>query len=116
MSGIVLKFANDTQYQQFIQQVRDEVIKEISVPKSNNENWYTVRNQIEKKLKADYKLYTSKWSTAQQGIYSVFKLAFNVSRIESLSTKDDALVNQFNNDLFNLIDKYREKQQSEKLA
>jgi len=116
MSGITLKFANDMQYQQFIQQVKDDIIKEIAVPKANNENWYTVRNQIEKKLKVDYNMYSSKWATAQQGVYSVFKLAFDVARVESLSMKDDVLVNQFNKDLFDLIDKYREKQISEKLA
>lgn len=116
MAEVVLKFTNDVQYQQFLQQVRDDVLKELAAPKANYENWYTVRNQIEKKLKADYKLYSSKWSTAQQGIYAVFKLAFDVTRVENLSTKDDELVNQFNQELFELIDKYRAKQSSEKTA
>lgn len=108
MGEVVLKFANDSQYQQFIQQVKDEVIKDLGERKPKySPNWLVVRSQIEQKLRGEYDMRSSKWSTAQQGVYSVFKLAFKIDRVEKLMDFESDRIQQFYDDLFDLIDKYR---------
>lgn len=118
MSDIVLKFANDDQYKSFLNdmkeqvkiEVREEVLNEIKGRIHRSKGWELVRNQIEERMRGDFNNGCGHWYNNQQGLYAAFRLAFQVQRIQELAQKDDDLIKKFHDELFALINKYREVQ------
>ncbi|MFJ7407154.1 MULTISPECIES: hypothetical protein [unclassified Lysinibacillus] len=108
MSDIVLKFANEKQYEIFLAKVKEDVLKEMENKRNYSSNWTTVRDQIEGKMRGEYNDGCGNWYNNQQGLYSTFRLAFQVSRIGELSSVDGKQIQNFHDELFALIDKYRE--------
>ncbi|MGE6516672.1 hypothetical protein [Lysinibacillus sphaericus] len=114
MSDIVLKFANDQQYKAFLKDVKDQVREEVlndlkgRIPQSKG--WTTVRGQIEKKMRGEFNNGCGHWYNNQQGLYATFRLAFNVARIQELAKKEDEQIQNFHDELFSLIEKYRGNQ------
>lgn len=109
MSDIVLKFANENQYEAFLAKVKADVLKEMENKRTYSSNWITVRDQIEGKMKGDYNYGCGNWYNNQQGLYATFRLAFQVSRIADLTSVDGKKIQSFHDELFALIDKYREE-------
>lgn len=107
MSDIVLKFANEQQYEAFLAKVKADVLKEMENKCTYLSNWTVVREQIERKMRGDYNDGCGHWYNNQQGLYATFRLAFQVKRIAELTSVDGKKIQDFHDELFALIDKYR---------
>lgn len=108
MSDVVLKFANEQQYQSFIQSIKDDVIKEIKPQPDYHPSWASVRERLEERFRSDYNDGCGHWHNNQQAMYAVFRLAFQQPTIKDLKNVDGERIESLHDELFRLIDKYRE--------
>ncbi|MYL44628.1 hypothetical protein GLV94_03135 [Virgibacillus halodenitrificans] len=108
MSDVVLKFANDTQYQNFIQSIKNEVLQEIKPKPAYHPSWSAIRDSMEERFRGDYNNGCGHWSNNQQSMYAVFRLAFQQPTIKDLKNVDGERIKALHDELFHLIDKYRE--------
>ena|SRR5699024_4159460 len=116
LSKFSINFDNEEQYNNFIKSIKDEVVKEIEPEKRKkypDNNWTVFRRELQKDVaerqnKEDRK--NGKTSIASYSDYYPFlKEAFNTWGINFLSIRDIDKMRSFKNELFELIDKYREE-------
>lgn len=108
MSDIVLKFANEDQYKKFITSIKDEVIEEIKPEPAYHPSWSSIRDSMEERFRNGYNDGCGHWHNNQQSMYAVFRLAFQQPTIKDLKYVDGERIKSLHDELFQLIDKYRE--------
>lgn|SRR5699024_1152015 len=113
MGKMSINFENEEQYNNFIQSIKDEVIKDMGtqphprIPK----NWVNIREQMEDRFRSDNYSYADNcgwWHTQMQALYAAFRLAFQKPSVAELRHVDGERLQNFHDELFELIDKYRE--------
>lgn len=111
MSKFSINFDNEKQYRNFIQSIKDEVIKELKPPQHLSSDWIRVREQMKERFRKDNFSYAKNcgwWHTQMQSLYAVFRLAFQKPTVADLRDVDGDRLQQLHDELFALIDKYRE--------
>lgn len=109
MSGITLKFANEDQYQEFINKVKEDVLNEMKPKGAYHPTWEHVRDRLEHRFKGtDYNDGCGHHHNNMQSLYAVFRLAFQQPTIKDLRNVDGERIQDLYDELFELIDKYRE--------
>lgn len=108
MSKFSIDFENVKQYESFIQSIKDEVVKEIQPQRVYSRDWINVSQMMDEKLRGSYSDGCGQWHTNKQGLHSFFKLAFQKESVKDLKDVDGERLYSLYNDLFSLIDKYRE--------
>ena len=113
MSRMSINFDNEEQYNNFIQSIKDEVLKEVNQSpkhyhKPNNFNIY--KKHITKRISVE--AFSGKWNKIldREGYYEVFKAAFNKRTIWELNEVEYEKLENFDKELVALIDKYRDKE------
>lgn len=107
MSNIVLKFANDEQYEEFIEKIKQDVLKGIQPERKYSESWASVRDQMTDRFRKEYGDKHGQWHMTMTGLYGAFRIAFNRATIAELRYDDGERVQNFHDELFALIDRYR---------
>jgi len=107
MSGITLKFANEDQYQEFINKVKEDVLNEIKPKGAYHPSWESIRSHMEARFRGDYNNGCGHWHNNQQSMYAVFRLAFQQPTIKELRNVEGDRIQGLHDELFELIDKYR---------
>ncbi|MFU0790702.1 MAG: DUF1140 domain-containing protein [Virgibacillus proomii] len=108
MNDVTLKFANQEEYKKFIQNIKNDVIQELKPEPTYNPSWPAIRDSIESRFRNGYGEGCGHHYTNQQSLYAVFRLAFQQPTIKDLKNVDGERIKALHDDLFNLIDKYRE--------
>lgn len=108
MSDFTLKFANEEQYQNFINKIKDDVLMEMKPKSAYHPSWNSIRDDMEERFRGNYNDGCGHWHNNMQSMYAVFRLAFQQSTIKDLRNVDDERIKSLHDDLFSLIDKYRE--------
>ncbi|MFU1797647.1 hypothetical protein ACM1RC_27535 [Paenibacillus azoreducens] len=108
------------QFEEMKRNLKNELIHELSkaAPPIQHERaysaeWISVRDEIEHKLRGDYNAGCGQWYANQTGLYAAFRLAFRQDSIKSLRKVEHGRLMKFHNELFGLIDKYREGREDE---
>lgn len=116
MSKMSINFENEEQYNNFIQSIKDEVVKELEPTKRKSypdNNWTIFRRELLEEVSERQKqecIVNGKTSVAgYTDYYPLLKEAFNSWGINFLSLKDIDKLRSFKNELFTLVDKYREE-------
>lgn len=109
MSEITLKFANEDQYQEFINRVKEDVLNEMKPKGAFHPTWEHVRGQLEHRFGFDsnYNNNCGHHYNNQQSMYAVFRLAFQQPTIKDLRNVEGERIQSLHDELFELIDKYR---------
>jgi len=108
MSNFSINFSDEEQYKKFIQSIKDEVVQEIQPRTVYNPSWITVRQDMESRFRSDYNDNCGHWHNNQQSMYTIFRLAFQKRSIKDLDDVDGTKIKSLHDELFQLIDKYRE--------
>lgn len=112
MSKFTINFENEQQYKNFINSIKDEVINELKPRQHLSSNWVNVRKQMEERFRKDNYKYAENcgwWHTQMQAIYAVYRLAFQRPSVAQLGDVDGDRLQNLHDELFDLIDKYREE-------
>src|SRR5690625_732099 len=110
MSEVTLKFANQEQYQEFINKVKNDVLEEVNKNSTYDiGDWEKFKRRFleERRLEA----ISGKWDyTADRNeFYGMFKMAFNARTVWHLNNVDVEKLESFKEELMDLINKYREE-------
>jgi len=110
MADVILKFANDTQYQQFLSEVKKQVIEELNQNKTGfSDSWVLLRTENKQKMQT-YAEGCGYKSDCIQAFNTMFRLAFKVESVKELShCVETSKLRSFSDDLYALLDKYREE-------
>lgn len=108
MSKFSINFDNEEQYKSFIQSIKDEVLEELKPTPAYHPSWSEIRDDMENRFRGDYNEGCGHWHNNQQAMYAVFRLAFQQPTIKDLRNVEGNRIKSLHDDLFNLIDKYRE--------
>src|SRR5690625_2917289 len=108
MSRMSINFDNEEQYNNFIQSIRDEILKEVKTnnPYQNN-GYYEYLNEFREARRLEYISGDWNYIADRQEFYGMFKTALNCKYIYHLNHVDIEKVKSFGNELMELINKYR---------
>lgn len=114
MGKMSINFENEEQYNNFIQSIKSEVMKEIeNNPKQDRPDWVLFKEELKKDIDARREEENSDIRDSTVAGYSdyypLIKEAFDVKRVDQFNTVNQTQLRNFKNDLFNLIDEYREE-------
>lgn len=110
MSKFSINFENEEQYRSFIQSIKDDVLNEIKPRGAYHPTWEQVRGQMEHRFIAtDYNDNCGHHYNNMSALYVVFRLAFQQKTIKELSNVNGERIQKLHDELFALIDKYREE-------
>ncbi len=111
MSRMSINFDNEEQYNNFIQSIKDEVLKEVkpNSPYQNNGYYEYLRGFREERRLENL---SDEWNYVadRQEFYGMFKTALNCKYISHLNHVDIEKVKSFGNELMELINKYRNEE------
>lgn len=109
MSGVTLNFANQEEYNQFIEQVKKDILNDVKPTPAYSASWIQVREDLEKKLRGEFNYGCGQWYQNQMGIYAMFRLAFQKDGIKGMRYVDGESLQEFYKEVIGLIEKWREK-------
>lgn len=110
MSKFTINFENEEQYRNFIKSIKEEVLNDMKPEGSYHPTWEVVRQQMEYRFKnTNYNDNCGHHYNNMQSLYAVFRLAFQQRTIKELKNIDGERIQKLHDELFYLIDKYREE-------
>lgn len=113
MQGITLNFANQEEYNRFIEQVKKDVLNDVKSVPAYSASWIKIREDLEKKLRGEFNYGCGQWYQNQMGLYAMFRLAFQKESIKNLRYVDGDSLTEFYKEIIELIEKWREKGEKE---
>lgn len=113
MSKISINFDNEEQYNNFIQSIKNEVLKDVHAGChiAREFSWVDfkaeLKEDIDKRREREDRDIRSSTIAGYNDYYPFLKEAFDVKRIDQLNIVDEEKLRNFKNDMFRLINKYR---------
>ncbi len=109
LNGVTLNFANQEEYNKFIDQLKKDILTDIKPTPAYSAGWIAVREDLEKRLRGEFNFGCGQWYQNQNGLYAAFRLAFQKDTIKDLRHIEDSKIQEFYDELIGLIEKWRAK-------
>ena len=93
------------EYEQLYKQIRNDVLGELEQKRLTRSNWAELKDKINVFLST--RCEGSNRYKYQVGFSTLIRLLLNIRRVESIQEEQIPLVNEFLDELFELIDKYK---------
>ncbi|MBM7577702.1 hypothetical protein [Jeotgalibacillus terrae] len=111
MGDIILKFANDSQYEKFIQDLKKDIMSDLEKEKTQLDRSSEVFLDFSKSLRAEihHRYHQNIRVPSHQHFYEFFRVALLNERvhISNLGMYDPEVLNEMKKDLIRVVDHYR---------